>query len=201
VNLAIAIVILTAAAVAVLAAMYVRAVRRSVSPVSYLSLTAVMTALSVVGRAVFAPVSGFKPCTAVIIVTGISLGSEAGFICGAFTALVSNIYFGQGIWTVFQMASWGLIGFLSGVFSAGLRKRRTMLYAFGAVSGFVYSAVMDLFSVIWQDGEFNPLRFAATAAGSFPFAVIYAVSNVIFLMILGRRLVFSISRISERGFR
>lgn len=34
---------------------------------------------------------------------------------GALAALVSNMFFGQGPWTPWQMYAWGLIGYLSGV--------------------------------------------------------------------------------------
>lgn len=190
-----AVIMLTAVS-AVLLLLFLRAGRRN-SPV-YLSLTAVMTALSVVGRLVFAPVSGFKPCTAVIIVTGMTLGADAGFICGALTALVSNLYFGQGIWTVFQMISWGLIGLISGLAAKPLGSSRLILYIYGAFSGVLYSAVMDFFSVLWQDGGFEPLRFAAYAAGSLPFAAMYAVSNVIFLLLLYRRMSLAVTRVVRK---
>jgi energy-coupling factor transport system substrate-specific component len=35
-----------------------------------------------------------KPCSAIIILTAIYFGRETGFMVGAFTALVSNFYFG-----------------------------------------------------------------------------------------------------------
>ena len=167
---------------------------RKSSPV-YITLTSVMTALSVVGRIVFAPVSGFKPCTAIIIVTGITLGPSSGFICGAFTALISNIYMGQGMWTLFQMISWGTVGFAAGLMRRPLNKSRVFLYVFAAASGFLYSALMDMFSVVWQDGGFNPARFVVMAAGSLPFVAVYAVSNVIFLIVLYRRLSSAVNRI------
>ena len=94
----------------------------------FISITAVLTALSVVGRIVFTPIAGFKPCTAIIIIAGVSLGADAGFICGALTALISNIYFGQGMWTFFQMVSWGLIGVLSGIFRSQLAKHKCQIY-------------------------------------------------------------------------
>jgi energy-coupling factor transport system substrate-specific component len=164
----------------------------------FISLTAVMTALSVVGRLVFAPISGFKPCTAVVIITGMTLGADAGFICGALTALISNLYFGQGIWTIFQMISWGLIGLISGIAAKPLARSRIFLYAFGAFSGVLYSAVMDFFSVLWQDGGFNAARFAAYAAGSLAFSAMYAASNVIFLALLYRRMSQAVCRVVRK---
>ncbi|CDA72889.1 putative metal ion ABC transporter membrane-spanning subunit [Ruminococcus sp. CAG:579] len=161
----------------------------------FISITAVLTALSVVGRIVFTPLAGFKPCTAIIIIAGVSLGADAGFICGALTALISNIYFGQGMWTLFQMVSWGLIGVLSGIFRSQLGKHKWQMYLFGAFSGVLYSFIMDVFSVIWQDRGFNLARFIAYAAGSAPFCAVYAFSNVVFLLILGPRMIRSIGRV------
>jgi energy-coupling factor transport system substrate-specific component len=90
-------------------------------------IIAVMTALSVAGRFVFAPIPFFKPVTAIVIITAIYLGAEAGFITGAFSAVVSNFYFGQGPWTPFQMFAWGLIGFLAGLLAKRLLESKVLL--------------------------------------------------------------------------
>ena len=87
---------------------------------------AVMAAIAVVGRTVFEiiPLPNFKPCSAIIIITAVSFGPEAGFLTGALTALVSNFIFGQGPWTPWQMFTWGLVGFLAGVLNnAGVFRR------------------------------------------------------------------------------
>ena len=76
---------------------------------------AVMTALAVVGRLAFFMTPQVKPCAAIIIITGVMLGRQSGFLCGALTAFVSGFFFGQGPWTPWQMIAFGIIGFLSGV--------------------------------------------------------------------------------------
>ena len=53
--------------------------------------------------------------TALIIVSGVSLGPEAGFLIGAIARFVCNFYMGQGPWTPWQMFCWGLMGFLAGL--------------------------------------------------------------------------------------
>ncbi|MCR5837343.1 MAG: ECF transporter S component [Lachnospiraceae bacterium] len=53
--------------------------------------------------------------TALVVVSGISLGPEAGFLVGALGRLVCNTFDGQGPWTPWQMVCWGLIGFMSGM--------------------------------------------------------------------------------------
>ena len=77
---------------------------------------AILTAFSIVGRIIFSPIPGFKPVTAITIIVGIALGAESGFIVGSLSAIISNIFFGQGPWTPFQMFVWGIIGFISGLF-------------------------------------------------------------------------------------
>ena len=82
-----------------------------------------MSALAVVGRTVFSivPLPNFKPCSAIIMITAIVFGPETGFLTGALTAFVSNFIFGQGPWTPWQMFTWGLLGFLTGLMkNAGL---------------------------------------------------------------------------------
>lgn len=149
-----------------------------------LSVTAVMTALSVGGRLAFAAVPAFKPCSAVIILTGMYLGSGQGFMAGALTALVTNFYFSQGIWTPFQMLAWGLTGFAAGLFSKKLRNNTVRLCVFGGLSGAFFSVFMDFWSVIWADNSFNIVRFLAMTAGSAWFTLMYTVSNIIFLILL-----------------
>ncbi|HBR31874.1 MAG TPA: ECF transporter S component, partial [Clostridiales bacterium] len=120
-----------------------------------LILISVMTALSVGGRFLFTLVPGFKPVTAFVVITAIHFGSEAGFLCGSFSALISNMYFGQGPWTPFQMLTWGMIGFVAGIFSKKLKTNRLLLYLYGAFAGVVYSLLMDVWSVLWIDNTFN----------------------------------------------
>ena len=62
---------------------------------------ALMAALCVVGRTAFAliPLPNFKPMTAIIIVTALAFGPEAGYLTGALAGFLSNFLFGQGQWT------------------------------------------------------------------------------------------------------
>ena len=53
-------------------------------------IIAVMTALSVAGRFIFAPIAFFKPITALVIITAVYLGKDAGFLTGALSAFISN---------------------------------------------------------------------------------------------------------------
>ena len=76
---------------------------------------AVLSALCVAGRAAFSALPQFKPVLALVIVSGVALGGEAGFLTGALAMLLSNVMYGQGPWTPWQMFAMGLCGFLAGV--------------------------------------------------------------------------------------
>lgn len=49
---------------------------------------AVMTALTVISRMIFAPVPGFKPVAAMVMICGMAFGRESGFLCGSLSAFV-----------------------------------------------------------------------------------------------------------------
>lgn len=151
-----------------------------------LVLLTVMIALSVAGRFVFSFLPHFKPVTAMVVITGIYLGYEEGFICGAFTALISNFIFGQGPWTPFQMFAWGLIGLLAGLLSKILLKNIVLLLVFGAFAGVLFSGLMDVWTTLWYDGTFNLARYIANVVTALPVTATYSISNVIFLFVLAK---------------
>ena len=76
---------------------------------------AVMTTIAIVARIMFFMIPEMKPSAAIIIITGIMLGKQAGFLCGVLTAFMSDFVFGQGPWTPWQMIAFGLIGLISAV--------------------------------------------------------------------------------------
>lgn len=150
-----------------------------------LAAIAVMTGISVVGRVLFAPLPGFKPVSAVVILTGLSFGPLPGFITGAATALLSNFFFGQGPWTAFQMFAWGAVGFLAGLFSRSrLRKNLLLLGFLGVLGGVLFSALTDLWTTVAATGTLLPAAYLTFLASGLPFTVLYAVSNVLFLFVL-----------------
>ena len=159
---------------------------RSANDVKRLILIAVMVALSVAGRMLFAPLQHFKPVTALVIITAMYFGSEAGFLTGALSAVLSNFYFGQGPWTPFQMISWGMIGFFSGLLAPLLRRSRIALCIWGGIGGVLYSFLMDIWTVLWADGYFNLPRYFAAIASAVPVTAVYVVSNILFLLVLAK---------------
>ena len=160
---------------------------------------AVMTAFSVIGRLIFSPIPGFKPVTAITIIAGIALGAESGFMVGSLTAIVSNIFFGQGPWTPFQMFVWGIIGFLSGLcFYKKQTSNRFILAVIGLVGGMAYSLLMDIWTTVSMEGTFNVSRYLFYISSSCPFMAIYEVSNVVFLFVLAKPFLEKLNRIKTK---
>jgi len=124
-------------------------------------MVAMMSALAVVGNQ-FAHIVGlgtFQPGTALVIIAGISLGPEAGFLVGATARLFINFFAGQGAWTPWQMVCWGIIGFLAGLIfnkaDVDKIKSRSFRIVFGPVICVIASIVLAyiLFLLFGQEGE------------------------------------------------
>lgn len=97
---------------------------------------AVLSAMAAVSRVAFAFLPGFKPVTAIVMITGIAFGAEAGFLTGAVSAFASNFFYSQGPWTPWQMMAYGVGGFLAGLIFRrwGHKCRPVVLAVFGFVS-------------------------------------------------------------------
>ena len=163
-----------------------------------LIVLAVLVAISSVGRFVFAWLPGFKPVTAITVIVAIYFGGEAGFVVGSMSAVISDFYFGQGPWTPFQMMAWGLIGFLAGVLAKPLRKSRIGLCLYGALAGVLYSGIMDVWTALWADGTFQWNRYLAACVTALPFTAEYAVSNVVFLLLLAKPIGDKLERLQTK---
>ena len=75
-----------------------------------IALVATLAALAAIGRIAFAALPNVKPTTDIVLISGYVLGGAPGFAVGAVAALASNIFFGQGPWTPWQMVGWGGVG-------------------------------------------------------------------------------------------
>jgi energy-coupling factor transport system substrate-specific component len=80
---------------------------------------------------------------------------------------------------------WGLIGFVSGVlFRRGRKPHPVALVAVGLLGGVFYSFGMDVWTALSGEGGFSWTGYLAYAAAALPMTVSYAVSNVVFLLLL-----------------
>ncbi|MCR5150412.1 MAG: ECF transporter S component [Clostridiales bacterium] len=151
-----------------------------------LVLSAVAVAAASLGRVLFSFIPGVNPVTAITVLFAIYLGSEAGFMIGAFSALVSNMFAGQGVWTPFQMFAWGMIGMFAGLFSSYFENHTVRLCVYTFFAGIAYSFIMDIWTVLWANNAFSFKMYLASIISAAPYTAIYAVSNVIFTFLLAK---------------
>lgn len=168
--------------------------RKKVSTMELVTI-AVMTAMCALGRSVFAPIPGFKPVTALVILSGAGLGPGAGFMTGALSAVVSNMQFGQGLWTPFQMMAWGLIGMTAGLLGKHIQKSRPVMLVFGCLSGIFYSLFMDVCTLVMSGEGVSMRMYISLMLAGLPMTAVYAASDVIFLFVLGRPICRRLARL------
>ena len=158
----------------------------------------VLSAIIAISRGVFFWIPQFKPVSALVLITGSCFGSVPGMLVGMLSGFLSNFMFSQGPWTPFQMLSWGLLGFIAGLIADPLRRSRVVLAIYAVISGVLYSLLMDIWSTLWSDGYFNVSRYLAFVVSSAQFTLIYAVSNLVFLLLLARPIGKILGRIKTK---
>lgn len=113
---------------------------------------ACIVAIAVAGRAILFMAPQVKLTCAVVILAAISFGPYVGFLCGSLSMLVSNIFFGQGAHTPFQMFGMGLVAFLCGLifYKKSYGKNRWAVAAVGGILCFaVYGIIVDSSSALF----------------------------------------------------
>jgi prenyltransferase/squalene oxidase-like repeat protein len=163
------------------------------------ALVAALAALAIAGRIAFAAFPNVKPTTDIVIFAGYALGPAPGFAVGALTALVSNLWFGQGPWTPWQMAGWGMCGILGA--ALGLRGRdpsRLTLAAACALAGIGYGALLNFSLMATYGGELSLQRFLALESRAIPFDLAHAIGNAVLALVAGPAMVRMLIRFRER---
>ena len=161
----------------------------------------VLAAIGVAGRAAFFMVPSFKPVAAIVILTGISFGGEAGFLVGCLIMMLSNMFMGQGPWTPWQMFAFGMIGFLAGIlYQKGILKaRRRDLCIYGFLSVFlIYGGIMNPASALMAYGYVTWESLLAFYISGAPVDLVHALSTVIFLWFLSRPMLEKLERIKKK---
>lgn len=147
--------------------------------------TVVLAAVAAAGRVLFAPVPDVKPVGAIATLAGAVLGPRAGFVVGAVAAFVSNLFFGQGSWTPWQMYAWGLVGYVGGLLGRrGLLGRPLGRTCWGVLSGLVYGVLLNGYYVL---GYVRPLTWQAVVAAltaGLPFDLLHGIATAGFLALI-----------------
>lgn len=160
-------------------------------------------------------VLGFSAMFVVVLVAGNAFGPGFGFLLGAVGTFASGLFVGGiGPWLPFQMVAVGWMGMGAGMMprDTGWPLRLTSLAAYGFVTGYVFGAVMNLWSwpfligdastISWVPGNpttenlANYWRYYLTT--SFAWDSFRAIGNVALVLLLGRPLLGALDRAAHR---
>lgn len=172
---------------------------RSRPPSQVVALVASLAALGIAGRVAFAALPNVKPTTDIVVFAGYALGGAPGFAVGALSALVSNVWFGQGPWTPWQMAGWGLCGVLGAVLALGTRNAGRL--ALAATCGFAaifYGALLNFSLMATYGGDLSWRHFAFYEGRAIPFEVAHLTGNVLLALAAGPAMVRMLKRFRAR---
>lgn len=165
-----------------------------------LVIMAVLCALAVAARVVIA-IPNFKAIYGVIMIAGIALGPESGFLVGAVAAFVTNFFRGQGIWTPWQMLAYGLCGLLMGfLFRKGKLSRKPWLMG---ILGFaivlcIAGPLLDTCNLFMMPIEMNLQSILAMYGMGFTVNLSQGISTFIVLFLLGNPLLGKLDRIKTK---
>jgi len=165
---------------------------------SELSLVAALAALATASRVLFASLPNVKPVTFVVLVAGVALGSGPGFMVGATSALVSNLFFGQGPWTPWQMLAWGAVGAAGGLIGRGGRlPRRWELIVAGGLLALAFDWFVTLWMFLAYTARTWPALVALYAQG-LPFDLAHVAATCLFAGLFGVQAVTIVARFRVR---
>jgi energy-coupling factor transport system substrate-specific component len=172
---------------------------RSRPPSQVVALVAALAALAIAGRIAFAAFPNVKPTTDIVVFAGYALGPAPGFAVGALSGLVSNFWFGQGPWTPWQMAGWGLCGLMGAGLALGTRNAgRLTLAAVCGFAGIAYGVLLNFSLMATYGGDLSIQRFLALEARAIPFDAAHAIGNIAFALLAGPAMVRMLVRFRER---
>lgn len=156
----------------------------------------VMSVIAALGRTLLVIFPNVQPVTAIIIVSGIAFGPQAGFLAGALSALTSNLFLGQGPWTPWQMFAWGMVGYLAGILQQkGLFRKNIAVLIYGLVMSFVFGWIMNIWVVV---GFVKPITWETAVlvyiTSIYP-DILHAISTVVFLILILKPWIKKLDRI------
>ncbi len=166
-----------------------------------LVIIATLSAIAVAGRGAFFMIPSFKPVAAIVIISAVCFGGESGFLVGAVSMIVSNMFMGQGPWSPWQMFAMGIIGFIAGIlFNKGwLKARRGSLCIYGFWSVFIiYGGIMNPACLVMMSKRITWKGLLAVYISGVPVDLVHATATVIFLWIISKPMIEKLERIKVK---
>lgn len=170
-----------------------------------IAMVGTLAAFAALGRIAFAALPNVKPTTDIVLISGFALGAAPGFVVGALAGLTSNFFFGQGPWTPWQMAAWGVVGLLGAALAMVSRRAkddqvlvsRWPLAVVCAVVGFGFAAFQDVGDWVTYS-DHSSAQLGVYVAKGVGFDLVHAAGCLAFALAFGPALARSVRRFGAR---
>ena len=97
------------------------------------------------------------------------------------------------------MFTWGMIGFIAGLLGkTGVMHKKIPLILFGIFAGVFFSFGMDIWGSVSMYGVFSWEAYVLALSSAVPFTIVYAISNIIFLLLLTKPISEKLERIKHK---
>ncbi len=179
---------------------FISSFERKENKLKELVILSVICAIGVMGRIIFAPFSQFKPVCAFVIIAGSCFGAGGGFLSGAIIAFISNMYFSHGPWTPWQMLTFGIIGFISGLIFKRINIKSNFavsLYGFFATV-IIYGGIMNPASILLYEKNVTLEMLLVSYMPGLPMDIVHGISTFFFLWFLYQPMKEKIERVKNK---
>lgn len=104
-----------------------------------------LCAVAIVGRIALTALPNVQPVTVILILMAVYIGLWDAAVSSFVIVLVTNLYLGMGIWSVYQIITWCAIAVISGLL---FRKKhgQFLMLGWAVLCGFIYGAVISVMS-------------------------------------------------------
>ncbi|MFG6148655.1 ECF transporter S component [Halobacillus sp. B23F22_1] len=159
-----------------------------------ITLIAMLAALAVAGRIAMGHLPNIQPVTAIVILTGFWLGPFAAVIMAFLTTFLSNIILGMGIWSIWQVVSWSVIGMIAGLLGKYWSTIPLWCLAvYGFFSGIFFGFMISV--TMYTAGQ----PFWGYYLAGLPMDVNHAIANTVFIALLSPVLGTLFNRYQKRN--
>ncbi|HBC95595.1 MAG TPA: ECF transporter S component [Clostridium sp.] len=164
-----------------------------------IAIIATLSAFAAISRIIFALIPNVQPVTFLVAISGFVFGPYEGFLIGSTTAFLSDIFFGQGPWTPWQMFSWGLVGIISGILGKRSVEISTLKFSILCfLFGFMFDWIMNIQYILTFIKPVNLKTILAAYASGLTFDIIHGVSSFVFSIVFYKRFLPILRRYKRR---
>lgn len=148
-----------------------------------IALIGLLSAVNIASRIFLQGLPNFKPVTSIIILSVLVFGLLFAVKLSIVTTIVSNLFLGMGIWTLFQILAWVTICLLTQILIdtfAKFKKKPNIIFMsiFAFLMGYVFGFIVSLDKLMIG----GPILFWSYYVAGIMFDTFHAVGNFVFYL-------------------